>query len=122
MSNALGIIIEDDDALSDIYEEALRSVGFEPEVIANGRIALNRLKEIVPDLILLDLHLPEVNGQAVLQYIKNETRFNKTIVVITTADPILAEKMRGEADFVLLKPIGFLQLRDLATRLLAADA
>ena len=113
----LAFIIEDDEDLNNIFTEALHGVGYEVETIKDGAFALQRLKETVPYLILLDMHLPHVSGEDLLKIIKRDERFENTLVMITTADARLGEIYRDQADFVLIKPISFVQLRDLTNRL-----
>ncbi len=112
-----GLIVEDDPDLSNIFSEAVRAAGFETEFALNGRAALERLHTLTPNIVILDLHLPEVSGKDILEYIRSEPRLEKTIVVIATADAIMGETMRDQADFVLIKPITFAQLRDMSARL-----
>jgi two-component system cell cycle response regulator DivK len=115
----LALIIEDDEDLASIFAEALRGVGFEVEIIADGQAAQERLKNgVAPFLILLDMHLPHVSGADLLtNIIKREERFAKTIIIITTADARMGEAYTEEVDFVMIKPISFVQLRDLTSRL-----
>jgi DNA-binding response OmpR family regulator len=56
--NQLALIVEDDEDLSFIFAEALRAAGYEPEIIQDGQLALDRLASFRPDVIVLDLHLP----------------------------------------------------------------
>lgn len=115
----IALIIEDDEDLAHIYSEALRGVGFEVEHIADGKAARERLKAgSAPFLILLDMHLPHVTGGELLTGIKQDGRFDKTLVIITTADARMGESYRDQADFVMIKPISFVQLRDLTARLM----
>ena len=114
----LALIIEDDLDLAEIFAEAMRGVGFEVEHIADGRAAQARLKEgRAPFIILLDMHLPHVSGGDLLTILKQDERFDKTLIIITTADARMGEMYRDQADFVLIKPISFVQLRDLTARL-----
>jgi two-component system, OmpR family, response regulator VicR len=115
----IALIIEDDEDLASIFAEALRGVGFEVEIIADGQAAQEKLKSgTAPFLILLDMHLPHVSGADLLtNIIKKEERFEKTIVIITTADARMGEAYNEEVDFVMIKPISFVQLRDLTSRL-----
>jgi CheY-like chemotaxis protein len=115
----LALIIEDDEDLASIFAEALRGVGFEVEIIADGEAAQERLKNgMAPFLVLLDMHLPHISGADLLtNIIKKEERFAKTIVIITTADARMGEAYNEQADFVMIKPISFVQLRDLSSRL-----
>ena len=115
----LALIIEDDEDLASIFAEALRGIGYEVELVADGRVAQERLKSgTAPFLILLDMHLPHVSGADLLtNIIKVDERLSKTMVIITTADARMGDTYGDQVDFVLIKPISFVQLRDLTTRL-----
>jgi CheY-like chemotaxis protein len=115
----LALIIEDDEDLASIFAEALRGVGFEVELVADGRTAQDRLNNGVPPfLILLDMHLPHISGADLLtNIIKKDPRFEKSVVIITTADARMGEAYTEQVDFVMIKPISFVQLRDLTSRL-----
>jgi CheY-like chemotaxis protein len=113
----LVFIIEDDVDLSAIFADALESVGYQVELLKDGLKAQQRLKEDVPHLILLDMHLPHISGGDLLAEIKADERLKDTIVILTTADARMAEAYESMADFVMVKPISFVQLRDLTARL-----
>ena len=115
----LALIIEDDEDLASIFAEAMRGVGFDVELVPDGRIAQDRLKNGDPPfLILLDMHLPHISGADLLtNIIKKDERFKKSVVIITTADARMGEAYTEQVDFVLIKPISFVQLRDLTSRL-----
>lgn len=115
----LALIIEDDEDLASIFAEALRGIDYEVEHVADGRLAEERLRSGTPPyLILLDMHLPHVSGGDLLtNIIKKDERLSKTLVIITTADARMGETYGDQADFVLIKPISFVQLRDLTARL-----
>ncbi|MBI1881109.1 MAG: response regulator transcription factor [Chloroflexi bacterium] len=121
MTNPLALIIEDDPNLATIFAEALRMAEFETEIAQDGQAALAQLAATTPTLVILDLHLPYVSGQTILQQIRADERLAKTRVLLATADALRAESLRGEADLVLLKPISPHQLRDLAKRLRPPD-
>lgn len=117
MTNPLALIIEDDPKLGDIFALSLQAAEFETEIVTDGGKARTRLTEIVPHIIVLDLHLPQVSGEQLLRQIKADQRLNSTKVMLTTADAQAAEYLQAESDLVLLKPISPAQLRDLAKRL-----
>ena len=117
MTKPLSLVVEDDADLSEIFREALSAAGFSTEVIRDGQIARDRLLEIVPAVVILDLHLPTVSGETLLQQIRGTPQLNNTRVVVTTADALAADFLRDSADFVMVKPISYVQLRDLAKRL-----
>ncbi len=120
MSLPLAWIVEDEADLAQIFSVALRAAGFESEIISRGDRALERLAEVVPTLILLDLHLPGVDGGKLLRQIRADERLAGTRVIVASADAAFADALNVEADLVLLKPVSFGQLRDLAQRFLAA--
>lgn len=113
----LALIIEDDEDLALIFAEALQAAGYEVETIADGLKAQQRLDEVTPYLVLLDMHLPHLSGAALLDKIRTDQRLCEAKVIITTADARMAETYGDRADFVMIKPISFVQLRDLTTRL-----
>lgn len=122
--STLALIIEDDEDLANIFAEALRGIGFEVEHIPDGQAAQERLKNGTPPfLILLDMHLPHVSGGDLLtNVIKKDERLANTIVIITTADARMGETYAETVDFVMIKPISFVQLRDLTSRLKPKEA
>lgn len=115
MTKPLALIIEDNTTLSQIFSLTLQA-NFEVEAITDGKSALLRLSEITPDLVILDLHLPNVSGRELLDYIRAEKRMEKTRVILATADDRQSEFLQEIADIILLKPISPVQLRELALR------
>jgi DNA-binding response OmpR family regulator len=116
----LALIIEDDEKLSIIFTEALRQAGFDTQVLHDGEEALAKLLACQPVVVILDLHLPHVSGDEILTAIRQTDSLAQTRVIITTADATLAETLRPQSDLVLIKPISYLQLRDVAKQLRAA--
>lgn len=113
----LVLIIEDDPQLALIFSEAVAALGFTTEIINDGLIAQQQLQILRPRLIILDLHLPHVWGNDLLTQIRADSRFDDTKVLVATADSRLAAQMQEKADLVLLKPIGFRELRDIVNQL-----
>jgi DNA-binding response OmpR family regulator len=117
MSDLFALIVEDETDLAIIFSKALQEAGFETQIVRAGDTALMWLTSTAPHIVVLDLHLPRVSGEEVLEQIRADDRLAATKVIIATADPRMAETLQDRADLVLLKPIGFSQLRDLAARL-----
>jgi len=111
------LVIEDDFGLITIFAKALEMAGFEVKAITDGGEALQYLKTTTPEVIVLDLHLPTLSGIEIFNYFHTKTRFSKTRVIIATADLAAANTLGQDVDLVLVKPISFNQLRDLAMRL-----
>lgn len=121
MDNPFALIIEDDTKLATIFSHALQQAEFETEIALNGGIALERLTAIIPTVVLLDLHLPYASGIDILQYIRANQRLAKTRVIVVTADLFRAKALQDEVDSVLLKPISFIRLYNLAVELRTAN-
>jgi CheY-like chemotaxis protein len=110
------MVVEDNADQNLVFTMALNKAGFSTESFYNGRDAQTRLREIAPHVIILDLHLPDIDGNVILAQIRSEPRLAKVNVVLATADAVFAEALQSQAELVLLKPVSFSQLSDLASR------
>lgn len=78
------LIVEDDFFIRDLYEKQLRIAGFEVTSASDGQEGLEKTKEIHPDLLLLDIMLPKMNGLDVLKAIKKDTEISSIRVMLLT--------------------------------------
>ncbi len=117
MSYPLAYVVEDDESISDVFSIALQEAHYTTVRINNGADALKRMKEERPDLVLLDLRLPGLPGVVVLQEMRRDEKLKDVRVIVVSADATLTSFLREQADLVLVKPVGFNQLRELAARL-----
>jgi len=76
------LLVEDDPFLIDIYTTKLKDSGFAIQVSADGEEAINKIKEEKPDLVVLDVVLPHVDGWEVLNEIKADKELKNIKVVI----------------------------------------
>ena len=74
-------IIEDDQAISQMYRIKFEAEGYEVETAGNGKLGLKLAEEMQPDIILLDLMMPEMNGDEMLALMR-QTSWGKDIKVI----------------------------------------
>jgi DNA-binding response OmpR family regulator len=112
----LAFIIEDDDALASGYAIAIDEAGYTTRIFRAGRSAFEQLKTDTPDLLLLDLNLPNVSGEEILTTIREDERLADKKVIVVSADANWARFLKGSANVVLIKPVGFKLLRDIALR------
>lgn len=75
-------IIEDDAAISGMYSAKLTASGYEVKVGENGEIGLKLISEFHPDIVLLDLMMPVMNGLEVLQKLKDEPELTRAKIVV----------------------------------------
>jgi len=77
-------IIEDDSAISQMYRMKFESEGYEVETAENGKIGLELIEEMKPDIVLLDLMMPEMDGEEMLTKLRKETWGKDVKVIILT--------------------------------------
>ena len=116
MANPFVMIVEDDPVQNQIFTITLKG-DFEVETYTDGDSASARLEEVVPTLLILDLHLPGMPGIDILTQVRADERLADTRIILTTADERQADMLYDQVDMVLLKPISPGQLKELSKRL-----
>jgi len=76
------LLVEDDPFLIDIYSTKLKESGFSVEVASDGESALRKVKEKEPDLVILDIVLPQLDGWEILRQIKSDPKLNNIKIII----------------------------------------
>jgi CheY-like chemotaxis protein len=116
------ILIADDRASSrELLRLVLERAGYEVVEAEDGEQALSRARAVNPDLILLDLQMPALDGYGVLAALRSEARFENLPVLALTASAMRGDRERiieaGFTDY-LAKPAGPEVLRETVARLL----
>jgi DNA-binding response OmpR family regulator len=117
------LVVEDNADLAAGIEYNLALEGYDVSIAADGRSAIHAAADWKPDLVLLDLMLPGVDGYRVLQEIRASG--NRVPVVILTARGEEVDKVRGfrlDADQYVTKPFGILELLERVAALLRRTA
>ena len=117
MSKPLALVVEDHPDSGEIFSQAMEAAGFQAKLIDSGDKALAWLAAQVPDVVVLDLQLPHVSGIEILHHIRADPRLARTPVIVVTAHPESGVFLQKRADLVLIKPVSFVRLRDLAMQL-----
>lgn len=100
------LLVEDDAALANVYQTRLEMEGFDVRHVDNGEDALTNAIEYRPDLIVLDVMMPKINGFDVLDLLRNTPETMSMRVVMLTALSQAKDKERAEqlgADDYLVK-------------------
>ena len=100
------LLVEDDDALANVYLMRLEVEGFEVKRVANGEEALSAALEYHPNLVLLDVMMPKVDGFDVLDIMRNTPQLGNTKIIVLTALSQESDRKRAEelgADEYLVK-------------------
>jgi len=101
------LVVEDEESLLKLESILLTSKGYEVRGVPNGQAALDAIAEERPDLVLLDIMLPEIDGFEVCRRIKSDTATRDIPVVMLTAKKTRDDMARGEkvgADWYITKP------------------
>ena len=111
MSSARLLLVDDEDNLRSMLDAALRHSGFEVHPVASGRDAIAAVPEVHPDLIVLDVMLPDLDGFAVCKRLRSSG--DRTPVLFLTARDATEDKVRGltlGGDDYLVKPFSLEEL------------
>ena len=101
------LVVEDEESLLKLESILLTSKGYEVRGVPNGQAALDAIAEERPDLVLLDIMLPEIDGFEVCRRIKSDAATRDIPVVMLTAKKTRDDMARGEkvgADWYITKP------------------
>jgi DNA-binding response OmpR family regulator len=91
------LLVEDDDALANVYQMRLQTEGFDVRRVANGEDALAAAISYKPDLVLLDVMMPKVSGFDVLDIIRNTPETANLKVIMLTALSQESDKERAQS-------------------------
>ena len=105
--------VEDDASIRDIEVYALKSAGYQARGFEDGTSFWNALQDDVPELVVLDVMLPGVDGVELLRRMRQSERLRSVPVVMATAKDAEIDKIKGldmGADYYLTKPFGVMEL------------
>lgn len=99
------LIVEDEDILRKIYKRKFQNSEFDVEVATNGEEGVAKMKSVHPDLVLMDIVMPKLNGLDALDVIKRDTSIKDIPIIMITnlsqvEDATLALK-KGAADYIV---------------------
>lgn len=104
--------VEDDASIRDIEVYALQSTGYEAKGFEDGTSFLKEVKNQKPELVVLDVMLPGIDGITLLQKLKEDPETREIPVVMATAKGAEYDKIQGldlGADYYLTKPFGVME-------------
>lgn len=107
------VIIEDDPAISALEAYALRSSGYEAEVYSTGKLFFESHTKNVPDLVILDVMLPDMDGYEILRRLRTDSRTREVPVLMVTAkgsEVDIVQGLNSGADDYLSKPFGIMEM------------
>lgn len=105
--------VEDDLDIARIINKTLTKQGYQVYSFQDGKSFINAFNKQKPDLVLLDLMLPDMNGNDIIKFIRNDIENNEVEIIIISAKRMLMDKVEGldlGADDYLEKPFDLLEL------------
>ena len=117
------LIIEDEDNIALALDFLMSREGFEHDRLATGAGALDRIRREHPDLVLLDVMLPDVSGYEICQEVRADSGLSDVKILLMTARGSAMERRKGlalGADGFIAKPFEIKELRSEVHRLLDA--
>lgn len=100
------LVVEDDEEIANVLQRSLRMEGYEAEICADGSEALGHSRRFNPDLVVLDLGLPGLDGMEVARLLRGEAVGDVPILMLTARDAVdsRVEGLDAGADDYLVKP------------------
>lgn len=102
------LVVEDDEITLGILREFLRGRGYEVRLAVSGEECMQSLEREIPDLVLMDMHLPDLNGLQVLNQIRSNPRYLRLPVVLMStdhSDDLTVEALNRGANEFVNKPV-----------------
>ena len=106
-------IVEDDDSISEIEMIALKNCNYDVKRFDRSSVFLKKLEETLPDLVLLDIMLPDENGYEVVKKIRKNPVWRKLPIIMVSAKSTEIDMVRGldeGADDYIKKPFSIMEL------------
>lgn len=115
----IALIVEDDRLNAELFARTLERRNFHCIISIDVLNAIEMLNEITPDLIMVDIHLPQFSGLEVIRLVRETPRLSKVRVIVATASHMMSDAPEVEmADIFLAKPVYPSELLVFADRLL----
>jgi DNA-binding response OmpR family regulator len=109
------VIVEDEPDAADLFAEMMRLSGYQVVKSHNSAFAMSIIRAETPDVVILDLMMPDISGMEVLQYMRREPGLRNIPVVIVSAKGLPSDIQAGleaGASAYLTKPVGIGKLRE----------
>lgn len=105
--------VEDDDNIANIIKLTLQKQGYDVFVFSNGKSFFEAFENKKPDLVLLDMMLPDISGSEIIKKIRNNTINDDVRIIVISAKSMIVDKVEGldlGADDYISKPFDLLEL------------
>lgn len=125
MSQKTVLIIEDEEDAADMFAEMMRVSGYRVLKTPSSMPAFNMMATEKPDVVILDIMMPEISGLDILRQMRRNPEFATIPVVVVSAKSMPADiklGMEAGASIYLTKPVGFVELKEAIERALGKSS
>ena len=108
------IVVEDEPDAAELFAEMMRVSGFRVLKTYSSTPAISMIAKENPDVVILDIMMPDVSGLEVLRFMRREPQFANTPVIVVSARSMpsdIKEGLEAGATLYLTKPVGYLDLK-----------
>jgi two-component system cell cycle response regulator DivK len=119
------LVVEDNELNLKLFCDLLRAHGYQAEPVRDGREALARARDFVPDLIVMDIQMPHISGLEIIEQVKADEELRSIPIMAVTAYAAKGDEERireAGAEGYVSKPISVIRFVEAVAGLLAAAA
>ena len=116
------IVVEDEADAAEMFAEMMRVNGFRVVKSFSSGPAINLIATEIPDVVILDVMMPDISGLEVVKFMRREPKLEKIPVIVISAKSMPSDikiGMDAGASVYLTKPVGFLELKQAVEKVLA---
>src|SRR5215216_1521849 len=119
------LIVEDEADAAELFAEMMRVSGFRVRKTSSSAPAFSMMTEERPDIVLLDIMMPEISGLDILRQMRQDPALANIPVVVVSAKSMptdIKHSMEAGASMYLTKPVGFIDLKEAVDRALGSQS
>ena len=119
------IVVEDEPDAAELFAEMMRVSGFRVLKTFSSTPAIKMIANELPEVVILDIMMPDVSGLEVLRFMRREPKLKNTPVIVVSARSMpsdIREGLAAGATVYLTKPVGYLDLKKAVDQVLQEQA
>ncbi len=119
------VVVEDEPDAAELFAEMMRVSGFRVLKTYSSTPAISMIAKELPDVVILDIMMPDVSGLEVLRFMRREPQLSKIPVIVVSAKSMpsdIREGLEAGATLYLTKPVGYLDLKQAVDQVMSDAA
>lgn len=119
------VVVEDEPDAAELFAEMMRVSGFRVLKTYSSTPAISMIAKELPDVVILDIMMPDVSGLEVLRFMRREPQLSKIPVIVVSAKSMpsdIREGLEAGATLYLAKPVGYLDLKQAVDQVMSDAA